>query len=218
MFDKIKNDSEIIEIYKKIEKFENDEKGWAYHNYDHVVNVTNMVEELLKMQGYDNQFIDDAKIACILHDVGALTGKDGHALRSYEFAKDYFIRNNIELSNKDLVLEAIRIHSDGFDTDNIIALALILADKLDIKKTRVALEGKNVEGMRQLLYIEDIHVKIEDNCLNVNFYVGEDIDIEELNEFYFTKKVFKAIESFSNKINLGFCVYMNGDVWNLDLN
>lgn len=218
MFDKIKNDSEIIEIYKKIEKFENDEKGWAYHNYDHVLNVTNMVEELLKMQGYDNEFIDEAKVACILHDVGALTGKDNHALRSYEFTKDYFIRNNIELSNKDLVLEAIKIHSDGFDTDNMMALALIFADKLDIKKTRVALEGKNIEGMRQLLYINDIKVEIVDNCLNINFYVDDGIDIDELNEFYFIKKVFRAIIAFANKINLDFCVYMNGKVWDLDLN
>lgn len=215
MFEKIKNDPEIIEIYKKIEQLENTEKGWAYHNYDHVVNVTIIVEKILIDLGYDKEFINDAKIACILHDVGALEGKDGHAERSYDFAKNYFKRNHIELKNKDLILEAIRVHSDGFESKNSIALSLILADKLDIKKTRVAEEGKNIEGMRQLLYIKDIDVEIVDNCLNIYFYVDEGINIKELNEFYFTKKVFKAINSFADKMDLASTVYMNGEIWNL---
>ena len=62
----------------------------------------------------------------------------------------------------DLVLEAIRIHSDGFDTDNMIALALILADKLDVKKTRISDAGLQVIGNRQYAHMEDIYLKIEE--------------------------------------------------------
>ena len=125
------------------------------------------------------------------------------------YAKDYLIINNIKLKHHEEVLEAIRIHSDGFDTDNIIALALIFADKLDITKDRVAHYGINVEGMRQLIYITDIKIKIEDGKLNVYLEADQKIDIKELTEFYFIQKVLKSVQAFSEKLNLGFNVYLN---------
>lgn len=60
----------------------------------------------------------------------------------------------------------------------------------------------NVIGNRQYAHIEDILIEIENNCLIINFITDNHIDLKEVNEYYFTKKVFKAIESFSNKMNL----------------
>lgn len=216
IYKKITNDKNIINIYKEIEKYENETKGWAHHNIEHIKNVTQITEKILTMLNYSPEFITKGKIACYLHDVGASEGKEEHALRSYQFAKQYFNKNNIYFENIDLVLDAIKNHSDGFDTDNIIALSLILADKLDIKKTRVAEEGKKVIGMRQLLYVEDILIKIENKILTVNFIVDDNLNLQELNEFYFTKKVFKAIESFSNKLKINYQILLNNKEWILE--
>ena len=202
IYEAITNDTNIINIYKEIEKYEDNTKGWAYHNLNHIQNVTNIVEKILTELNYSEDFIIKAKIACFMHDIGCLQGKDEHALRSYEFAKNYFRENNIIFEDIELVLEAIKIHSAGFDTNNTIALSLILADKLDIKKTRVAEEGKKIEGMRQLLHIEDILIEIKDNNLTVNFMVDNKLNFQELTDYYFIKKVFKAIETFANKLNL----------------
>lgn len=46
-------DEDILKIYKEIEKFENENKGWAYHNFEHVKNVIKIVESLLKDLGLD---------------------------------------------------------------------------------------------------------------------------------------------------------------------
>lgn len=212
----IVNDKEIINIYNKIHYLEdNDEFGYAYHDFNHVLNVSNLVNQILGMLGYDVDFIYSARIAAILHDTGALQGKDGHALRSYEFAKEYFKKNNITIENIEQVLEAIKIHSDGFNTDNIIALALIIADKLDIKYTRVAKAGQKVIGNRQFLNILDIEITIENNIFIVNFITTPKINIDELNNYYFTKKVFKAIESFCNKVNKDYKILMNKKIWKL---
>ena len=81
-FEKIKNDKRIIEVYNKISEFEDLDKGWAHHNLDHVKNVAKLVESLLKKLGYDENFIEEAKIAAILHDTGAIGGKKNHAMRS----------------------------------------------------------------------------------------------------------------------------------------
>lgn len=213
IYENLIKDKEIIDIYNNIEEYERATNGFAYHNLNHILNVTNLVEQVLKSLDYSNVFITKAKIACLLHDVGALQGKDNHALRSYEFAKEYFKNNNIVFDDLHLVLEAIRIHSDGFETNNIIALALILADKLDIKKTRVAPGGLKLEGMRQMIYIEDIKIDIFNNFLKVNFITDKNIDIVELSNYYFIKKVFKAIEAFANKLNLDYDILMNNEKW-----
>lgn len=214
---RIEKDKEIIDIYNKISEFEDLDKGWAHHNLAHVKNVAKLVESLLNQLGYEESFIEEAKIAAILHDTGAIEGKKNHAIRSYNFAKKYFSDNNIILENEDLVLEAIKIHSDGFDSDNIIALTLILSDKLDIKYTRVAKEGYNVKGMRELQYIKDILVEINNKNLKIEFICDEKINKSELEDFYFIKKVFKAIIAFSSKMKLNPQVLFNDVEWNLFL-
>lgn len=210
------NDSSIKLLYSEIEIAENKDKRWAYHNYVHVLNVTEIVKKILLSIGCDREFIAKAKIACLLHDVGALQGKENHSYRSYEYAKNYFKNNNIIFDGIEDVLEAIKIHSDGFDTNNLIALSLILADKLDIKKSRISEEGNKIVGNRQYCHIEDIIIFIDNSCLTINFITDGKINMKEVNEFYFTKKVFKAIESFSKKVNLSFVILMDNITWNID--
>jgi hypothetical protein len=209
----IRNDEEIIKRYNDISEFEDIKKGWAHHNLQHVDNVSYLVEKILTDLNFNMEFIEEAKIASLLHDTGCIDGKEVHAVKSYEYAKNYFKRKNIHLDNKALILEAINIHSNGFNTDNIIALALIFSDKLDIKYTRIAKEGYNIPGMRQIQYIDDILVKINNNNININFLCNDKIDINEFEEFYFTEKVFNAITSFSNKMNLLPLVQINGSTW-----
>lgn len=212
-FNQIKNDKSIMAIYKKIHEYEDIKGGYAYHDFNHVNNVANYCEKILKSFKYDDNFIYEAKIAAILHDTGCIEGKENHAYRSYEFAKKYIEENNIPLKNKNLVLEAIKNHSDGFVTDNIIQLVIILADKIDIKNSRISEVGKQVEGNRQYQYINDIQFAIKNNNFYINFVCDEKIDIEELNNYYFTKKVFKAIKSFADKLNLSPKVSINNKLW-----
>ena len=213
IFKQILEDEEIVNLYAKIYKLEDEWGNWAHHGLDHVLNVTKLVEVLLSKFGYDNEFIEEAKVAALLHDVGVTEGKEGHALRSYNYVKDYFKRKNIKLKNEELVLDAIKIHSDGFDTENIIALTLILSDKLDIKYTRMAKAGYDVPGMRQIQYIDDIILNIDNNKLVIDFKFDEKINKKELEEYYFITKVFKAIISFSKKMNLEPVVRYNENIW-----
>lgn len=216
IYNEILNDKSIKLLYNEIEIFEDREKGWAYHNYAHVLNVTKIVEKTLLSIGFNQEFILKAKIACLLHDVGALQGKDNHAYRSYEYAKNYFKDNNIVFDGIEDVLEAIKIHSDGFDTNNLIALSLIFADKLDIKKSRITEEGKKIVGNRQYVHIEDIIVSTDNKCLIVNFITDGNMNMKEVNEYYFTKKVFNAIKSFSSKVGLTWKVLLDNYIWSID--
>lgn len=211
VYEKLINDNEIIDIYNKIEEKEINNGGLAFHNYEHVKNVTDIAINLLNKLNYDDNTIYKSKIACLLHDVGALQGKEGHTDRSYEFAKKLFEDNNWDFLDKDKILDAIKNHSNGFDTDNILTLTIILADKLDIKSSRITEHGKEVIGNRQYGHIKDILIDIKNNILIINFITDNKLDIDEFNEYYFTKKVFKAIDSFSRKLELKYQVMIDNN-------
>ena len=89
----------------------------------------------------------------------------------------------------------------------------ILADKLDIKKTRISEEGLKIKGNRQYGHIEDIIIDIKNNELFINFITDGRIIIEEVNDYYFTHKVFKAIEAFSKKLDLEYYILMDNKEW-----
>ena len=209
IYDSLYLSKEIQEIYKQIGKDEDELKGWAYHNLDHIENVTKIVSKILTKLELDEELIYKAKIACLLHE------KKIMHIEVMCLRKNILKKNNIDFKDIDLVLEAIKIHSDGFDTNNIIALSLILADKLDVKKTRIAKEGRKVIGNRQYSHIEDININIENKLLKINFITDGNINLKEVNEYYFTQKIFKAIESFATKLDLKHLILMDNREWEI---
>ena len=211
----LNSNDEILNIYKQIEDREIKGGGWAFHNYEHVKNVSKLTEKILTDLNFDENTIYKCKIACLLHDVGAIQGKEEHAQRSYVYAKNLFEDNNWIFEDSEDVLDAIKNHSAGFETDKIITLSIILADKLDIKKTRISEEGKKIKGNRQYQHIEDIDINIHDKELTINFITDGNMIMKEVNDYYFTAKVFKAIEAFSNKLNLKYNILMDDKPWNL---
>ena len=202
LYEMICKDQDVASCYEQIGLAEQGNEEDAYHNREHVMRVAKRVDEVLSMLGCSMSFIENAKIAAILHDVGCLQGKNDHARYSYEYAQQYFIQYGILLEYHEEVLEAIRIHSNGFESSSTIAMALILSDKLDITKERVAPGGYMLEGMRQMQYIENITVQIQGSKFIVCFEVMPMFDQDELERFYFMKKVYRSIEAFASHMQL----------------
>ena len=151
-----------------------------------------------------NLFIKETKIAALLHDIGSLEGKEGHAKRSYEYAKKYFEQHNFHL-----IHEAIKEHSNGFETHNLIALVLILADNLDITKKRLAPAGYKIAGLNEIQFIESIEVSIINEIFYVHFITQLNCNQESFENFYFSKQVFKAMKSFSKRLDLNYVATLN---------
>ena len=63
----IYSDKRIRDIYKGIDEIEEaNVEAWGHHNFDHVNNVKDIVEELLRKLEYDDELIEEAKIAAII--------------------------------------------------------------------------------------------------------------------------------------------------------
>lgn len=211
----IENDPELISVYQQIHDAEISAGGLALHDFKHVLNVANICKLLLqKLKTDDNVLIEEVQIAAILHDTGVWKeGKKNHAYRSYLFAKEYFDKNKIKLQYKDLVLDAIKDHSDVSANPNLISLTLLLSDKLDIKSDRITENGREIEGNRQFQYIKDIYIDVEDNQLIIDFICDKKMNQKELENYYFMKKVFKAISAFSHFVNLSPKILLNNKKW-----
>ena len=213
MFDRIKNDKYIIGCYLKADDPNSEDGFWVYHGMKHINNVVEMVEKILIQFDYDLEYIENAKIAALLHDVGFLGIKKDHEIRSYEMAKKYLEENKIELKYKDEILDAIKNHREGFDSESFMTLVLILADKIDIKKSRLAPEGYEIDGLNQYQYVEDINISKNNNELIFNFIVDNNCDKKTLEEYYFTIKVLKAIKKFAEHLSLNLKLLWNDEDW-----
>ena len=150
IYEKILQDPKILEIYEKIEKKQEKEKETCHHGWSHVSRVIERTEHYMRLAGADEVLVDEAKVAALLHDTGLLIAEKNHAEHSYEFAKDYLKKKKIELRDRKEVLNAIRVHSNGFDSDSLMALSLILADKLDHGPMRLTDVGRETPGIRQI--------------------------------------------------------------------
>jgi len=218
MFEKIKNDSYISECYISADNPNNEAGFWVYHGLQHVNNVIELTEKILIQLNYDDEYIENAKIAALLHDIGYGGIKKNHEIRSCEMAKCYFEKNRIQLKYENEILDAIKSHRDGFDSDNVMGLVLLLSDKLDIKKNRLAPEGYDIEGLNQYQYIDDIIFLKENNNFVVQFLINSNADKQKLESWYFTSKVFSAIKSFSNHFDFNLKILWNDDEWILNNN
>ncbi len=216
MFEKIKNDNFVIDSYQSADDPNSKDGFWVYHGLPHVNNVIEMVEKILIQLNFDEEYIENAKIAALLHDIGYGGIKKDHEIRSHDIAKKYFKDHKIKLKYEKEILESIKKHRDGFDSENIMVLALILADKIDIKYTRLTEEGRKIEGLNQYQYIEDIIIEKNNKDFIVNFLVNKRANRKMLEDWYFTIKVHNAIKSFANRLNLNLKILWNDEEWILN--
>lgn len=136
-YDEVKHNDDIKIYIKKA-----DEAllalGYTEHSFAHVTRVSYMAEYLLSALGYDKREIELAKIAGYMHDIGNLVNRADHSQSGALLA--FRILSNMGMGAEELatVVSAIGNHDEGTGVPvNAISAALILADKSDVRRSRV---------------------------------------------------------------------------------
>lgn len=112
--------------------------GYTEHSFAHVVHVAEMAGYILTTLGYDERTVELAKIAGYLHDIGNLVNRAEHSQSGAVMA--WSILNDMNCDPEELatIVTAIGNHDEGTGVPvNAVAAALILADKADVRWTRV---------------------------------------------------------------------------------
>ncbi len=113
-------------------------QGYTEHSFAHVERVATVTEYILRTLGYSQKEIELSKIAAYMHDIGNLVNRVDHSQSGALIA--FRILDNLGMEACDIatIVTAIGNHDEGTGVPvNPIAAALILADKSDVRRTRV---------------------------------------------------------------------------------
>lgn len=112
--------------------------GFTDHSFSHVVHVAQTAGYILEALGFDARTVELAKIAGYLHDIGNLVNRKEHSQSGAVMA--WSILNDMGCDPGEIatIVTAIGNHDEGTGVPvNPVAAALILADKADVRRTRV---------------------------------------------------------------------------------
>lgn len=112
--------------------------GYTEHSFAHVTKVARFAKELLLELGYGNRKAELAWIAGYLHDIGNVINRIDHAQSGAVMA--FRILDNLGADADELstIISAIGNHDESTAYPvNEVAAALILADKTDVRRSRV---------------------------------------------------------------------------------
>lgn len=112
--------------------------GYTEHNFAHVTKVAVDAAYILETLGYSEHEIELAKIAGYMHDIGNLVNRVDHSQSGAIMAFKILTDLGFEPEDVATITTAIGNHDEGDGVPvNAISAALIIADKSDVRYTRV---------------------------------------------------------------------------------
>ena len=136
-YDEIKNNNDIRTYISMADKTLS-AMGYTEHSFAHVTKVSETAAWLLNELGYDENTVQRTKIAGFLHDIGNLVNREEHSQSGAVMA--FRILDNLGMDSEDIavIVSAIGNHDEGTGIAvNPESAALILADKSDVRRSRV---------------------------------------------------------------------------------
>ena len=112
--------------------------GFTEHSFAHVTMVAENAAYILETLGYPARTVEIARIAAFLHDIGNLVNRVDHSQSGAVMA--FRILDNLNCDPEEIatIVTAIGNHDEGTGQPvNAVAAALILADKSDVRRSRV---------------------------------------------------------------------------------
>ena len=136
-FEEIKNNEAINTYIRKADQTLS-ELGFTEHNFAHVGIVAENASYIMETLGYSEREVELVKIAAYLHDIGNLVNRVDHSQSGAVMA--FRILDNLHMPAEEIcdIVAAIGNHDEGTGVPvNAVAAALILADKSDVRRSRV---------------------------------------------------------------------------------
>ena len=136
-------ENEDIKTYIKMADQTLASMKFTEHSFAHVVRCADVAGNLLKDFGYDDRTVELAQIAAYMHDIGNVVNRIDHAQSGAVMAFRLLDKMGMKAEEIARVVTAIGNHDEktAFPV-NEIAAALILADKSDVRRSRVRVEER----------------------------------------------------------------------------
>ena len=138
--------------------------GYTEHSFAHVTKVAETVKYILETLGYSEHDVELGMVAAYLHDIGNLINRSEHAQSGAIMAFRILDEMGMPAEDVATIVTAIGNHDEGTGVPvNVIAAALILADKSDVRRSRVRNQDQ------QTFDIHDrVNYSVEKSVLKIN--------------------------------------------------
>ena len=170
--------------------------GYTEHSFDHVMHVAETAGYILQTLGYDERTVEVAKIAGYLHDIGNLVNRKDHSQSGAVMAWSILNDMGCDPAEMATIVTAIGNHDEGTGVPvNAVAAAMILADKADVRRSRV--RNKDLSTF-------DIHDRVNYSVKKSTLKINEDKTIVKLKLTVDTKfgSVMEYFEIFMQRMIL----------------
>lgn len=187
--------------------------GYTEHGLAHVGKVSDIAANILSTLGYSSREVELARIAGLLHDIGNVVNRVKHSQSGALMAFRILDRMGMEPEEIAKVVTAIGNHDEGEGVPvSDISAALILADKSDVRRTRV----------RPTEVAPDIHdrvnssvdyaeLKINRKQRTVSLVLTIDTSVASVMEYFeiFLGRMVMCRKA-ADRLGLKFCIEING--------
>ena len=146
--------------------------GFTEHSFAHVMHVAETAGYILQTMGFDPRTGELAKIAGYLHDIGNLVNRKDHSQSGAVMAWSILNDMGCDPAEVATIVTAIGNHDEGTGVPvNAVAAAMILADKADVRRSRV----RNRD-----LSTFDIHDRVNYSVTRSTLQINEDKTLVKL--------------------------------------
>lgn len=213
-YDEIKKDEDIRTYIIKADEALSS-LGYTNHSFSHICKVAETAGYILEKLGFDEKTVENAKIAGYLHDIGNIVNRVDHSQSGGIIAFRFLSHTDMSAESIATIVSAIGNHDEGTGTPvNAVAAALIIADKSDVRRSRV--RNRDIATF-------DIHDRVNYSVMASDLQISDDktaivlsleIDTEcgSIMDFFeiFLQRMTMCRKA-AEKLNIKFRLVINGD-------
>ena len=188
--------------------------GYTEHSFAHVTRSAQTAGDILRKLGYPERTVELAKIAGYLHDIGNVVNRVDHSQSGASMA--FRILDRMEFPPEEIaaIVTAIGNHDEGTGVPvNAIAAALIIADKSDVRRSRVRRKADIQTDIHDRVNYSvtgsELNVDVEEKAITLKLTV--DTEVSSVMEYLeiFMKRM-QLCRQAAKTLGLTFRLIING--------
>lgn len=185
LFNKVRHDHDIS-VYIEEQNKSMNAMGFTEHSFAHIGVVTERTGYILDTLGVDDHTIDLALTAAWMHDLGNVVNRVDHSQSGALMA--FYLLNNMGVPAEDIapIIRAIGNHDEGSGVPvSNVAAALIIADKSDVRRSRVQGDESNYDIHDRVNYsVTSSKLKINQEHTAIKLKLEIDTRYGEIGEYF----------------------------------
>ena len=190
--------------------------GFTEHSFAHVTLVAEKAGYILEALGYPARTVELAKIAGYLHDIGNLVNRIDHSQSGAVMAFRILDHMGFTPAEIGVIVSAIGNHDEGTGQPvSAFAAALILADKSDVRRSRVRDKATVALDIHDRVNysVTDCHLEFDEAHTSIRLILTVDTELGSVMEYLeiFMKRMLLC-QKAAQALGLTFHLVINGQL------